>query len=99
VGTYFGVLWVVALGEEFFFRGFLQFVLMRRIGDVLGLILASVLFGVAHLAYRPDWRYVVLASVLGLFCGMACLKARSMRASMVTHALVVTAARLLFTPA
>jgi membrane protease YdiL (CAAX protease family) len=97
LGTYFGVLWVVALGEEFFFRGFLQFVLMRRIGEAAGLVLASVLFGVAHLAYRFDWRFVALASVLGLFCGMAYLKARSIRAAMVTHALVVTAARLFFT--
>jgi len=97
VGTYFGVLWVVALGEEFFFRGFLQFVLMRRIGETAGLIVASLLFGVAHLAYRFDWRFIALATVLGLFCGMAYLKARSIRASMVTHALVVTAARLFFT--
>jgi membrane protease YdiL (CAAX protease family) len=97
VGTYFGILWVVALGEEFFFRGFLQHVLMRRTGsDAAGLILASVLFGIAHLPYRPNWRFAALASVLGLFCGLAYIKARSMRASMVTHALVVTTFRLLF---
>lgn len=97
VGTYFGILWVVALGEEFFFRAFLQQVLMKRTGsEAVGLLLASTLFGVAHLPFRHSWRFAALAGVLGLFCGLAYIKARSMRASMVTHALVVTAWRLLF---
>jgi len=57
-----------------------------------------VLFGLAHLPFRgfPNWRAVSIAGVLGLFCGLALIKARSVKASMVTHALVVTTWRMFF---
>jgi uncharacterized protein len=100
VGTFAGVLWVVALAEEFFFRAFLQQVLARRMhNETFGLLTASVLFGLAHLPFRkfPNWRVAIIAGVLGLFCGLALIKARSVRASMVTHALVVTTWRMFFT--
>lgn len=98
--TFLGMLWVVALGEEFFFRGFLQQLLGRGLGsEMAGLVAASALFGLAHLPFRnfPNWRMAALASILGLFCGMAFLRARSIRAAMVTHALVATTFRLFFT--
>jgi membrane protease YdiL (CAAX protease family) len=100
VGTFAGILWVVALAEEFFFRAFLQQVLARRLhSETFGLLVASVLFGLAHLPFRkfPNWRVAIIAGVLGLFCGLALIKARSVRASMVTHALVVTTWRMFFT--
>ncbi|MEK7409436.1 MAG: CPBP family intramembrane glutamic endopeptidase [Acidobacteriota bacterium] len=99
VGTFFGMLWVVALSEEFFFRGLLQ----RWLGEWLrsergGLVLASVLFGLAHLPFRsfPNWRFALLATVAGLFYGRAYLKAGGIRAAMVAHALVNTVWRVLF---
>jgi membrane protease YdiL (CAAX protease family) len=100
LGTFLAMLWVVALAEEFFFRAFLQGILTQRLkSGTAGLITASVLFGLAHLPYRafPNWRYVAVATVLGLFCGLAMQKAGSVRASMVTHALVVVTWRMLFT--
>ena len=100
VGTFAGILWVVALAEEFFFRAFLQQVLARRLhSETFGLLVASVLFGLAHLPFRkfPNWRVAIIAGVLGLFCGLALIKARSVRASMETHALVVTTWRMFFT--
>ncbi len=100
VATFAGILWVVALAEEFFFRAFLQQVLARRLhSETFGLLAASVLFGLAHLPFRkfPNWRVAVIAGVLGLFCGLALIKARRVRASMVTHALVVTTWRMFFT--
>ncbi len=100
VATFFGILWVVALGEEFFFRGLLQTWLARGLkSEWGGLALASLLFGAVHLWYRPfpNWRIVPVAACLGLFCGLAFRRARSIRASMVTHALAVTAWRLFFT--
>jgi len=100
VGTFAGILWVVALAEEFFFRAFLQQVLARRMhSETFGLLAAAVLFGLAHLPFRgfPNWRAVSMAAVLGLFCGLALKKARSVKASMVTHALVVTTWRMFFT--
>lgn len=95
--TFFAFLWVVALFEEFFFRAFLQRMLSSRLhSDLLGLILASLLFGLAHLWFRafPNWRLSGLAAAAGVFYGLAFQKAGSVRASMVTHALVVTTWRL-----
>lgn len=99
LGTFFGVLWVLALGEEFFFRGLLQ----QWIGAWLksewtGLALASALFGLAHLWLHafPNWQMVAMAGVAGVFYGLAFRQARSIRASMVTHALTVTAWKVFF---
>jgi len=99
VGTFFGVLWVLALGEEFFFRGLLQQWMGAWLGNQwLGLAGASVTFGLVHLWYRafPNWRFAVLATIAGLFYGLAFRQAQSIRASMVTHALTVTALRLFY---
>jgi CAAX protease family protein len=89
-GTFLGMLWVVALREEFFFRGLLQ--------DRLGLAATSVLFGLVHLPFRgfPNWRFAILAAVAGIFYGRAYQQARSVRAAMVTHALVNTLWRVFF---
>lgn len=98
--TFLGMLWVVALGEEFFFRGFLQQLLSKGLrSEIAGLVVASALFGLAHLPVRgfPNWRMVALTAILGLFCGLAFLRARSIRAAMVTHALAATTFRLFFT--
>lgn len=81
-GMFFGSLWFVALCEEFFFRGLLQ--------RWLGLPLAAVLFGLAHLPFRgfPNWKHAILTVALGVFCGRAFRDAGSIRAPMVTHSLV-----------
>jgi membrane protease YdiL (CAAX protease family) len=99
VATFFGILWVVALGEEFFFRGLLQqWITSWLKSDWAALALTALLFGSVHLWYRPfpNWRIVPVAAGLGLFCGLAFRQAKSIRASMVTHALTVTAWRLFF---
>lgn len=99
LGTFFGTLWVLAVSEEFFFRGLLQ----QWIGDWLrnqwlGLLVTSVLFGAAHLWLHafPNWRMAILAGILGVLCGLAFRQARTIRASMVTHALAVTAMKLFY---
>jgi membrane protease YdiL (CAAX protease family) len=99
LATFFGVLWVVALGEEFFFRGLLQQWMTQRLSSEWGgLIVTSVLFGSVHLWFRafPNWRISALATLLGVLYGLAFRQARSIRASMVTHALVVTTWRIFF---
>ncbi|MBC8168082.1 MAG: CPBP family intramembrane metalloprotease, partial [Bryobacteraceae bacterium] len=66
--TFFGVLWVLAVAEEFFFRGLLQqqlSVLFRN--QTAGLLTASMIFGAAHL---PNWRLALLAAVAGIFYGL-----------------------------
>ncbi len=98
--TFWGILWVVSLAEEFFFRAFLQRVIARGThSETVGLLAAAVLFGLAHLPFRqvpelaarPSW-----PERLGFFCGLSLLRARSVRASMVTHALVATTWRMFF---
>jgi uncharacterized protein len=99
VGTFFGFLWTVGLFEEFLFRGVLQnwFETWTK-SATAGLICTSVLFGLVHLPLGgfPNWRWVLLAGLLGLFCGRARNQAGSIKASLVTHALVVTAWRGFF---
>ncbi len=90
VATFFGILWVVALSEEFFFRGLLQ--------PRIGLCAASALFGLAHLGFRefPNWRFAVVAAVAGVFYGLAYRAGGGIRAAMVTHACTVVFWRTFF---
>jgi membrane protease YdiL (CAAX protease family) len=97
LATFLGTLWVLAAMEEFFFRGVLQQLLTRKLKSAaLGVLATSLLFGSAHLWYRafPNWRFAALAAIAGLFYGRAFVQTGSVRASMVTHALVVTTWRV-----
>jgi membrane protease YdiL (CAAX protease family) len=96
--TFLGMLWVLALSEEFFFRGLLQQWMVQWTGSpAIGLAGTATLFGLAHLGFRsfPNWRFALAAAVAGWFYGRAYQEAKSIRASMVTHALVVTLWRAL----
>jgi membrane protease YdiL (CAAX protease family) len=99
IGTFFGVLWVLALAEEFFFRGLLQqWLVSWTRSESLGLIFASLIFGSVHVFYRtfPNWKLAMLAALAGICYGLAFSRARSIRASMVTHALIVTTWKIFF---
>jgi membrane protease YdiL (CAAX protease family) len=98
-GTFIAMLWVVALSEEFFFRGVLQrWIEEWTWNPAAALLLTSLLFGSVHLWFRgfPNWRWAAVAAVLGLFCGRARNEAGSIRAAMVTHALAITTWRAFF---
>lgn len=89
VATFFAFLLVLGLCEEFFFRGVLQQWLEEWTGRAwLALLLASLAFGLVHYFFR-GWSWVPLAAALGWFCGRARNQAGSIRAGVVTHALVV----------
>lgn len=96
--TFLGMFWVVALREEFFARGLLQEWFEGWTGSPwAGLILAAVAFGSVHLFHNfPNWRFALMAAVAGLFFGRAYLTTRSVRAAMVTHALVNVFWRVLY---
>lgn len=99
VGTFFGILWVVAFSEELFFRGFIERALLNSEWPAaLAIAVSAVLFGSAHLWFHrfPDWRQAAVAAVLGIACGVAYWRAGSVRASMVTHAFVVATWRAFF---
>ncbi len=99
IGTFLAMLWVVALSEEFFFRGLLQQWLTRWLASgSAALILTSVVFGLVHLPFRtfPNWRFALVAAVASWFYGRAYVRAGSVRAAMVAHALTNTTWRLFF---
>ena len=96
---FLGMLWFVALSEEFGFRGVLQpWIEHWTMSRQAALIITSLLFGAVHLGFRgfPNWRWAIVVSVLGWCCGRARNQAGSIRASMVTHALVATTWRAFF---
>jgi membrane protease YdiL (CAAX protease family) len=96
---FLGFLWVVGLFEEFIFRGVLQQWMEAWIWSPgAALAVTSAIFGLMHLWLRsfPNWRWALIAGVLGWFCGHARNQAGSIRAGVVTHALVVATWRGFF---
>ena len=83
----------IAIPEELFFRGWLQNLLERRLGRTNALAFTSVLFGLSHFNKRAahfNWRYVLLATLAGVFYGRAWRRNRRIAASALTHTLVDT---------
>lgn len=81
---------LIAIPEELFFRSILQNLLETRFGRTPALLLASLLFGLSHFNHGGNfnWRYVLLASIAGIFYGRAWRTKRQILASVVTHTLV-----------
>jgi membrane protease YdiL (CAAX protease family) len=100
IPQFLGILWVVALSEDFFFWGLLSEWLTKWTGQgTLALIVMSILFGAVHLTFNhifPNWRFAIVAALLGLFCGLCWRQTRSVQAAMVTHALGATVYRVFF---
>jgi len=83
----------IAVPEELFFRGWMQNLLERRLGQRWALLTTAVLFGLSHFNKRAvhfNWRYVVLAALAGIFYGRAWRQERRVGASAITHASVDT---------
>lgn len=78
---------LIALPEELFFRSIFQNLLETRVGRSGALLLAAVLFGLSHFNHGAgfNWRYVLLASIAGIFYGRAWRKNRQIFAAIVTH--------------
>jgi membrane protease YdiL (CAAX protease family) len=80
----------VAIPEELFFRGLLQNLLEPRIGYRGSSLVTSVIFGLSHFN-KPlpfNWRYVLLATIAGVFYGRAWHDRRRLLSSATTHTLV-----------
>jgi membrane protease YdiL (CAAX protease family) len=67
--------------EELFFRGYLQRRLVARFGPAVGIVVAAVLFGIAHW----DWHHSLFACAFGLFVGTAAWAADSVWPAIVAH--------------
>ena len=97
--TSLGIFFFTAWPEEFLFRGLLQNMLARSSkSDLAGWWTASVLFGFSHIKNHgfPNWRYVILASIAGIFYGWTWRKTGSIFASAIVHALVDVTWHFLF---
>lgn len=79
-------LFFVCFSEEVIFRGFIQGGLQRRFPKLhwaVPLVLASILFGLAHFPGGPA--YVALSTIAGLFYGFAYWKTKRIEASILVH--------------
>jgi hypothetical protein len=86
-----GIFFFTAVPEELFFRAWIQNLLERRVGRRTALLIASVLFGLSNFNKRSahfNWRYVLLATIAGIFYGRAWRERRRVPASTITHASV-----------
>jgi len=91
VASAIGILLFTAWPEELLFRGLLQnFLSKASKSDFAGWWTASMLFGFAHITNQgfPNWRYVILAAIAGLFYGWTWRKTGSIYASALVHAAV-----------
>lgn len=81
---------LTAIPEELFFRGILQNLFTPRMGQIKALILSSCLFGLSHFHKGAtfNWRYVLIATIAGIFYGRAWQARRRLFASSLTHTLV-----------
>jgi uncharacterized protein len=84
-----GILFLTAWPEELLFRGLLQNFLGRASkSEFAGWWTASMLFGMSHITNMgfPNWRYVILAAIAGLFYGWTWQRTGSIFASALVHA-------------
>jgi hypothetical protein len=87
----FKIYFLIALPEELVFRGLLQNALERRLPSGWrtpgSLVIASVIFGAAHLQHPPvpNLRYGLLATLAGIAYGLVWQRSRKITASALTH--------------
>jgi len=82
------IFFFTAVPEELYFRAWVQNLLERRVGRRVALIIASALFGLSHFNKRSahfNRRYVLLATIAGIFYGRAWREQRRVPASTITH--------------
>ncbi len=91
LGLSVAILFFTAWPEELLFRGLLQNLLARSSkSDLAGWWTSSVFFGLSHITNGafPNWRYVILATIAGLFYSWTWRKTNSIFASALVHAAV-----------
>lgn len=102
VATRFLVILVAtAFPEEILFRSLIQNAIMQKLGFTNGaLLLASVIFGCAHLnngaGQFPNWRYAIMATLAGFAYGKVFQKSSSVFSPAILHALINTSKHVFF---
>jgi uncharacterized protein len=84
---------VAGISEEAFFRGAIQGSLADRVNVTLAVVLASALFGAAHLI---TWTYAIIAALIGAYLGLLWIWTGNLLTPMVTHAVYDFAALVYF---
>lgn len=81
---------LVAIPEEFFFRGLVQNLIETRMTKRNALWISAVIFGLSHFnkGMAFNVRYVLLAAMAGIFYGRAWLDRRRITSSACTHTMV-----------
>ncbi len=86
----------IGVVEEILFRGAIQNLLRHRLHPIGALVIASVVFGLAHVNKRalgfdvPNWPYAGVATIAGLGYGFVFWKTNSIMASATVHAMIDT---------
>ena len=75
---------LAGLAEEILFRSVIQGISTTYFGSAVGLAVASMLFGAAHLVTGT---YGIIAGVIGLYLGLLWLVGENLLIPIVTHAL------------
>lgn len=84
----------VGVVEELLFRGGIQNLLRHRVKPMGALVIASAVFGLAHVNKRalgfdvPNWPYVGVATLAGLGYGFVFWRTNSIVASATLHAMI-----------
>jgi len=94
-----GILFFTAWPEEFLFRGVLQNCFAKTFkNEWVGLSIASLIFGFSHILHAPvpNWKYVLMATIAGVFYGRAWMKTGSLLPGTLVHALVDLSWHILF---
>ncbi len=94
-----GIVFLTAWPEEFLFRGLLQNLLARSLRNQwAGLAVAAVIFGFSHILHAPfpNWKYVILATIAGIFYGLAWMKTGSLVPGAIVHGCVDVLWHVLF---
>jgi membrane protease YdiL (CAAX protease family) len=80
-----GVISLLAgIGEELMFRGLVQDLIASAWGPWAGLLLASLLFGLAH---PISVTYAIVAAMMGLYLGCLYVSSGNLLVPIITHAL------------
>jgi hypothetical protein len=91
----FVLITVQPIAEEIFFRGFLLEKLSWLAGPYVGVLISSVLFGLAHLSYGMLYT-AVMATGLGIVFGIVVVRTKNLYSSIVAHILVNVTSMTLF---
>lgn len=77
---------VAPLFEEMLFRGFIQPLLVRSFGLIVGIVLTAALFGSLHgPEYSFAWQYVAAVTLVGIVLGWIRARANSIIPSTIMH--------------